>query len=69
LYQDGRVSSAGSYAGRLSAGGTLTLTLGDGKVLSGRYADGRIRLTDCTAALPLARFGGGCTFTYHGHVP
>lgn len=69
LYQDGRVSSAGSYAGSLSASGKLTLTLGDGKVLSGRYADGRISLTDCTVAFPLARFGGGCSFIYHGHTP
>ena len=69
LYQDGRVSSAGSYAGTLSASGKITLTLGGGRALSGRYADGRLSLAGCTAALPLAKFAGGCTFTYHGHVP
>lgn len=69
LYQDGRISSAGSYAGTLSASGKITLTLGGGKALSGRYADGRLSLAGCTAALPLAKFAGGCTFTYHGHVP
>lgn len=69
LYQDGRVSSAGSYVGTLSASGKITLTLGDGKALSGRYASGRLSLADCTAALPLAKIAGGCTFTYHGHVP
>jgi hypothetical protein len=68
LYQDGRVSAAGSYAGTLSASGKIILTLG-GKALSGRYAHGRLSLTGCTAALPLAKFAGGCTFTYHGHVP
>jgi hypothetical protein len=53
----------------LSASGKITLTSGDGKVLSGRYASGRLSLADCTVALPLAKFAGGCTFTYHGHVP
>jgi hypothetical protein len=69
LYQDGRVSSAGAYVGTLSASGKITLTLGRGRALSGRYTGGRLSLADCAAALPLARFAGACTFTYHGHVP
>jgi hypothetical protein len=70
LYQDGRVATAGSYAGTLSASGKITLTLGDGKALSGTYAGGRLNLAGCAAVLPLATtVAGGCTFTYHGHVP
>jgi hypothetical protein len=69
LYQDGRIAAVGSYDGRLSGGGKITLTLGDGKVMSGTYAGGRLDLANCAAALPLATVSGGCTFTYHGHVP
>jgi hypothetical protein len=69
LYQDGRISTAGKYAGTLSVGGKITLRLGDGKTLSGRYASGRLILAGCAAALPLAAFADGCTFAYHGHVP
>jgi hypothetical protein len=69
LYQDGRTATVGSYAGTLSSSGKLTLTLGDGKALSGRYAGGQLSLAGCAAALPLAPVAGGCTFTYHGHVP
>jgi hypothetical protein len=69
LYQDGRIATTGSYAGTLSASGKITLTLGDGNALSGRYTAGRFSLAGCAAALPLAKFAGGCTFTYHGHVP
>lgn len=69
LYQDGRISTVGTYAGTLSAGGKITLRLGDGKTLSGRYASGRLSLAGCTAALPLATLAGGCTFSYHGHIP
>jgi hypothetical protein len=69
LYQDGRISMVGKYAGTLSAGGQITVKLGDGKALSGRYASGRLILAGCTAALPLASFADGCTFAFHGHVP
>lgn len=69
LYQDGRVTAVGSYAGTLSGSGKITLTLGDGKILSGSYTSGRLNLPDCAAALPLARATGDCTFAYHGHVP
>lgn len=69
LYQDGRIATAGSYAGTLSGSGKITLTLGDGKALSGTYTAGRLDLPGCAAALPLATAAGGCTFTYHGHVP
>jgi hypothetical protein len=69
LYQDGRIAAVGSYGGTLSGSGKITLTLGDGKVLSGRYTAGRLNLAGCAAALPLATVAGGCTFTYHGHVP
>jgi hypothetical protein len=69
LYQDGRIATVGSYAGTLSGSGKITLTLGDGKVLSGRYTAGRLNLAGCAAALPLATVAGDCTFTYHGHVP
>jgi len=69
LYQDGRIATVGSYAGTLSGSGKITLTLGDGKALSGRYTVGRLNLAGCAAALPLATVAGGCTFTYHGHVP
>jgi len=69
LYQDGRISTVGNYAGTLSAGGLITLRLGDGNTLSGRYTSGRFSLAGCTAALPLATLAGGCTFAYHGHVP
>lgn len=71
LYADGRIAAAGSYSGRLSAQGKITLTLGDGTILSGRYAAGRLNLAGCAAALPLVTGTGtgGCTFTYHGHVP
>jgi hypothetical protein len=68
LYQDGRIAAIGSYAGTLSGGGKITLTFGDGKVLSGRYTAGRLSLAGCAAALRLATVAG-CTFTYHGHVP
>jgi hypothetical protein len=68
LYQDGRIATAGSYAGTLSGSGKITLTLRDGKTLSGRYTGGRLSLAGCAAALPLATVTG-CTFTYHGHVP
>lgn len=69
LYQDGRISAVGKYAGKLSAGGRISLRLGDGKILSGRYASGRLTLAGCTAVLPLATPADGCTFSYHGHVP
>jgi hypothetical protein len=69
LYQDGRVSNAGSYTGTSPGSGKITLAFGDGKALSGRYSAGRLNLAGCAAALPLATFTGGCTFTYHGHVP
>jgi hypothetical protein len=69
LYQDGRIAAVGSYGGTLSGSGKITLTLGDGKALSGRYTAGRLNLAGCAAALPLATVAGGCTFTYHGHVP
>lgn len=69
LYQDGRISTVSKYSGTLSAGGKITLTLGNGKTLSGRYASGRLSLAGCTAALPLATPTGACTFAYHGHVP
>jgi hypothetical protein len=69
LYQDGRISTVSKYAGTLSAGGKITLRLGDGKTMSGRYASGRLSLAGCTAALPLATSAGGCTFSYHGHIP
>jgi hypothetical protein len=69
LYQDGRIAAVGSYGGTLSGGGKITLTLGDGKALSGRYTAGRLNLAGCAAALPLATAADGCTFTYHGHVP
>lgn len=69
LYQDGRIAAVGSYGGTLSGSGKITLTLGDGKALSGRYTAGRLNLAGCAAALPLATAAGGCTFTYHGHVP
>lgn len=69
LYQDGRISTVAKYAGTLSAGGKITLMLGDGRTLSGRYASGRLSLAGCAAALPLAALAGGCTFAYHGHVP
>jgi hypothetical protein len=69
LYQDGRIATVGSDAGTLSGSGKITLTLSDGKTLSGTYAGGRIDLAGCAAALPLARVAGGCTFSYHGHVP
>jgi hypothetical protein len=69
LYQDGRMATAGSDAGALSGSGKITLTLAAGKVLSGSYASGHLNLAGCAAALPLATFPGGCTFTYHGHVP
>jgi hypothetical protein len=69
LYQDGRISTVASYAGTLSGGGKITLTLGDGKALSGRYTAGHLNLAGCAAALPLATFAGDCTFTNHGHVP
>jgi hypothetical protein len=69
LYQDGRIATVGSYAGRLSGGGKITLTLAGGKALSGRYTAGRLNLAGCATVLPLATFAGDCTFTYHGHVP
>jgi hypothetical protein len=69
LYQDGRVSTVGSYAGTLTRSGKITLTLANGKALTGTYAGGRLNLAGCAAALPLAKAAGGCTFTYHGHVP
>ena len=69
LYRDGRIAAVGSYGGTLSGSGKITLTLGDGKALSGRYTAGRLNLAGCAAALPLAAVAGGCTFTYHGHVP
>jgi hypothetical protein len=69
LYQDGRIATVGSYAGTLSGSGKITLTLGDGKALSGRYTADRLNLAGCAAALPMAAVAGGCTFTYHGHVP
>jgi hypothetical protein len=69
LYQDGRMATAGSYAGTLSGSGKITLTLADGKALSGSYASGHLTLAGCAAALPLATVAGDCTFTYHGHVP
>lgn len=69
LYQDGRIGTVGSYSGTLSRGGKITLTLAGGKTLSGRYAGRRLDLDGCAAALPLAVAAGGCTFTYHGHVP
>jgi len=69
LYQDGRVSTVGSYAATLSRSGKITLTLGDGKTLSGIYTAGHLNLAGCAAALPLATFAGGCAFAYHGHVP
>lgn len=69
LYQDGRISTVGSYAGTLSRRGKVTLTLRGGQALSGTLAGDRLRLAGCAAALPLARFTGACTFSYHGHVP
>jgi len=69
LYQDGRIATVGSLAGTLSRSGKITLTLGDGKALPGRFAGGRLSLPGCARVLPLARAAGGCTFTYHGHVP
>jgi hypothetical protein len=70
LYQDGRMATAGTYRGTLSGGGKITLTLASGKTLAGQYADGRLDLAGCVAALPLAStVSAGCTFTYHGHVP
>jgi hypothetical protein len=68
LYQDGRVAAVGSYVGRLS-GRKITLTLADGKFLSGSYTADRLNLAGCATALPLATTTGDCTFTYHGHVP
>jgi hypothetical protein len=69
MYQDGRIATAGSYAGSLSGNGKVTLTFGDGKALSGKYAAGRLDLASCAAVLPMAAFLGGCSFAYHGHVP
>jgi hypothetical protein len=69
LYQDGRIATAGSYAATLSGTRKITLTLGNGKVMPGTYAGGHLSLPGCAAALPLAKIAGGCTFTYHGHVP
>jgi hypothetical protein len=69
LYQDGRVSTVGSYAVTLTRSGKIILALAHGKALTGTYAAGRLNLADCTAALPLAKVVGGCAFTYHGHVP
>ena len=69
LYQDGRISTVGSYAGTFSRRGKITLTLPNGQALSGRLAGDRLSLAGCAAALPLARFAGACTFSYHGHVP
>jgi hypothetical protein len=69
LYQDGRISNAGSYTGTSPGSGKITLALGDGIALSGRYSAGRLNLAGCAAALPLATFAGGCSFIYHGHVP
>ena len=73
LYPDGRIATVGSYDGTLSGTvsghGKITLTLGDGKVLSGSYTTGRVNLDGCGAALPLTTAADGCTFTYHGHVP
>lgn len=69
LYPDGQTATAGSYAGTMSGSGKITLTLSDGKALSGSYTPGRLNLAGCAAALPLATVAGGCTFTYHGHVP
>lgn len=73
LYPDGRITTVGSYAGRLSgtpsSHGKITLTLGDGKVLSGSYTASRLNLASCAAVLPLATAADGCAFTYHGHVP
>lgn len=61
-------ATVGSYAGTLSGNGKITLTLSDGKALSGRYTAGRLNLAGCAAALPLATVAGGA-FTYHGRVP
>jgi hypothetical protein len=64
--------SSGASA-QARAASTLTsrqvLTFADGKALSGSYVGGHLNLAGCAAALPLATFPGGCTFTYHGHVP
>jgi hypothetical protein len=68
LYQDGQIATVGSYAGTLSGNGKITLTLSDGKALSGRYTAGRLNLAGRAAAMPLATVAGG-TFTYLGHVP
>jgi hypothetical protein len=69
MYQDGRIAAAGSYAGTLSGRGKVTLTFAGGKALSGSYTGGRLDLAGCAAMLHLASFLGGCSFTYHGHVP
>lgn len=73
LYPEGRITTVESYAGTLSGGpsghGKITLTLSDGKVLSGSYTASRLNLASCAAVLPLATAADGCTFTYHGHVP
>jgi hypothetical protein len=69
LYQDGRIATVGSYAGTLSGSGTITLALADGRAMSGSYADGHLNLAGCAATLPMAKVTGGCTFTYHGHIP
>jgi hypothetical protein len=69
LYQDGRIAAIGQYSGALAAGGKLTVALADGKTLKGTYRAGSFVLSGCAAALPWAQNPGGCTFTYHGHVP
>lgn len=69
FYQDGRIGPVGQYTGELSGGGMLTITFGDGKDLTGTYAQGTFTLASCRSVLAQAVNTAGCTFAYHGHVP
>jgi hypothetical protein len=69
FYQDGRIGPVGQYTGELSGSGMLTITFGDGKELTGTYAQGTFTLASCRSVLAWAVNTASCTFAYHGHVP
>jgi hypothetical protein len=68
FYQDGRADTIGTYTGRLSEDGRLTLVFSSGGQLTGTYRSGHLSLTNCASVLRWASQPGYCQFAY-GNAP